>query len=123
MGGRGAASSQGMSQQSLEKRMSALSAKMVEYAPYTMSSYRGDDKEQKRNEYFKVQRQFNDTRNKLNEMQNKQRLARQAKKEVDLEMKHRDHVKQRELEVTSSTYERAKKRTQKNVNSWFGRGM
>ena len=37
-------------------------------------------------------------------------------------MKHRDHVKQRELEVTSSTYERAKKRTQKNVNSWFGRG-
>lgn len=25
--------------------------------------------------------------------------------------------------VTSSTYERAVKRTQKNVNSWFGKGM
>lgn len=28
-----------------------------------------------------------------------------------------------EREITSSTYKRAMKITQKNVNSWFGRGM
>lgn len=26
-------------------------------------------------------------------------------------------------EITSGTYERAERRSQKNVNSWFGRGM
>lgn len=28
-----------------------------------------------------------------------------------------------ETEITSSTYERARKRADKNLNKWFGRGM
>lgn len=45
----------------------------------------------------------------------------QIKEQTEYFNRKRNRNNQRE--ITSSTYERARRRTQRNLNSWFGRGM
>lgn len=45
----------------------------------------------------------------------------QIKEQTEYFNRMRNRNNQRE--ITSSTYERAQRRTQRNINAWFGRGM
>jgi len=45
----------------------------------------------------------------------------QIKEQIEYFNRMKNRNNQRE--ITSSTYERAQRRTQRNLNSWFGRGM
>ena len=47
----------------------------------------------------------------------------QIKEQTEYFKSYRMRNRNNQREITSSTYERARKRTQRNLNSWFGRGM
>lgn len=117
MGGRGASSS--LSTQSLESRVSSLAAKVQEYSKYALPSYRGADKEQKSREYYRIKNQYNEAKNKLSELYNKQKPAELSESEKRIR-EQREFTKQREREITSLSYERAKKRRERDTDNWFG---
>lgn len=117
MGGRGASSS--ISTQSLESRVSSLAAKVQEYSKYALPSYRGADKEQKSSEYYRIKNQYNEAKNKLSELYNKQKPAELSESEKRIR-EQREFTKQREREITSLSYERAKKRRERDTDNWFG---
>lgn len=101
----------------LEKRRDQLSERMSELAVYAMpSSYDAD----RANKYYVTQQEFNDVRMRLNELYDERRRlvrAREANAEAD-----REHVRQREREITTTTYERAQRRLREYVNNVMGFG-
>lgn len=101
----------------LEKRRDRLSERMSELAPYAMpSSYDADHA----NKYYAAQQEFNDVRTRLNELYDERRRlvrAREANAEAD-----REYVRQREREITTTTYERAQRRLREYVNNVMGFG-
>ena len=47
----------------------------------------------------------------------------QIKEQTEYFKSYRMRNRNNQREITSSTYERAQRRTQRNINAWFGRGM
>ena len=105
-----------MSDDEISKRMLDIGSRM--------QMPRTTEKEKKH--YYELQAEFNKRRKERNEALNKKAQERKNKPETPEERnirEDRERVKQREREVTSSTYERAQKRLHRDVNNWFGRGM
>lgn len=105
-----------MSDDEISKRMYDIGSRMQ--LPRTT--------EAEKKHYYELQAEFNKRRKERNDALNKKARERKNKPETPEERnirEDRERVKQREREVTSSTYERAQKRQQRDVNNWFGRGM
>lgn len=102
-----------------EKRFDELSARLVELAPYaTRGPAHPDYDEEKRNEYYEVlneRQKVSAELRKQYEAAHEYLMSQSGKRDEDLERVRR--------EITSSTYKRAQKRMNRDVNNWFGRGM
>ena len=104
-----------MSDDEISKRMYDIGSRMQ--LPRTT--------EAEKKHYYELQAEFNKRRKERNEALNKKAQERKNKPETPEERnirEDRERVKQREREVTSSTYERAQKRLHRDVNNWFGMG-
>lgn len=103
-----------------EEKMDDLRSRMSELASSATPGANHDDA--RAEEYYSVQRQYNIQREKVNtlldmkaEITRKLEAERNRQRDLD-----REHVRQREREITTTTYERAQKRLQRQVDTWFG---
>lgn len=102
-----------MSDDEISKRMYDIGSRMQ--LPRTT--------EAEKKHYYELQAEFNKRRKERNAELNKRAAEKRNKPETPEERnirEDRERVKQREREVTSSTYERAQKRLHRDVNNWFG---
>lgn len=131
MGGRGASSSKSIAykkssnrtskkitSKNIQAEMDDISNKMLQYARYATPAYTGADKESKAQKYYDYQKKYRALQKEINAIKDKE-----AKNMMNKEKPVKRSKGRTEHEVTSSTYERALKRQNRDFNKYFGRGM
>lgn len=125
MGGRGASASVG-SIKTLQAQYDKLRERNIKLYNETAGfAITGDmERLKKRNKAYK---EWLDNRNKLGKLKQQIDGERARKERYQKQDNSKTFVNSygeaTKREITSSTYERAQRRTQRNINAWFGRGM
>lgn len=103
-----------------EKKVNTLSDKVAELSRYALPSYTGADKNKKSAEYYKALRSFNTERSKLNDLKRKKtEIEREKVKSQSSENYVNGYGEATERDITSSIWEREKKRRKKAVDSFM----
>ena len=115
MGGRGGSSKLNVSGNVTESTLSELKNKMAVLARYTLPGLNYDAKKAK--QYYKVQRQFNDARNKYNEQLDKKvRMERSKSEQSGTKSTFVNSFGEAtQREITSLAYKRQQRRLGKEI--------
>lgn len=107
----------------IDKKMQIIGKKMETQAKYAMPGRDYDSK--KSDGYYRLKSQYENLRSMKRQFQDK--LTASKIKNNNSEKSQKIFVngfgEATKREITSQTYERAQKRLQNNIESWFGRGM
>lgn len=99
-----------------EKEYEELSKEMVVLSKFALPTENYD--EEKAKLYYETRKRFCEVRNKINDYLDEKAMLNKSKDVQDTKINGYGEATNRY--ITSSTYERALKREQKNISSWFG---